>query len=91
VPRHPSFLLKIKITILDLSLSLWLMKRVYKPCSPIRERERERKKEREGERKKEREGERAKWAKFKPTFDLQWNFCLLCVQVTRRFELKKFA
>jgi hypothetical protein len=61
VPRHPSFLLKIKITILSLSLplsyslspsfllflSLWRVKRVCAPCSPVRERERDRERERE--------------------------------------------
>ncbi len=54
MPRHLSFLLKIKIKILSLPppFSLWPLKRVYIPCSPVRERERDREKK-GGEREKE--------------------------------------
>ncbi len=66
MPRHPSFLLKIKITMLDNSPSLFLslsLSDCSRGCAhPIeqsyREREREREKERERERERNRERER---------------------------------
>jgi hypothetical protein len=61
VPRHPSLLLKIEITILDNSPDKREKEREReRKREKERERERKREKERERERGKEREGEREK-------------------------------